>query len=62
MNEEIQKSQAVRLVDIFFLGPFMIYVAAKRLRGPERAILLTSGVLTILYNGRNYLDNQNRPR
>lgn len=51
------KSQAVRLVDVFLLGPFMLW-AAGRLEAPPwaRTTLAAAGALTILYNGRNYLE------
>jgi len=51
------KSQTVRLADVFFIGPLMIYGGArlradKPLWGWTLALL---GVGTIIYNGRNYL-------
>lgn len=51
------KSQAVRLVDVFLLGPFMMWMAGRS-SAPEwaRATLAAAGALTILYNGRNYLE------
>lgn len=58
--EEMQKSQAIRLWDVFFLGPFLIHIARKRLSGPGRSIMMASGILTIIYNGRNYLDNRKK--
>jgi hypothetical protein len=54
------KTQFVRLLDVFVLGPLMIYIAAQyRIREPQRTALLVSGVLTILYNGANYLSIRN---
>lgn len=52
------KSQAVRLVDVFLLGPFMVWYAARSTGAPEwaRAALTLAGVLTVTYNGRNYLE------
>ena len=54
------KSQWVRLVDIFILGPFLIWYALQTQsvvgEGPFLALLI-SGVLTILYNGMNYAGN-----
>ena len=50
------KSQAVRLLDVFVLGPGMIY--ASKFKGPPdwiRFALLVTGIATIIYNGRNYL-------
>ena len=57
---EISKSQNIRLLDVFFIGPFMIYISkkAKGLNKIESFTLLALGVATIYYNGRNYLDNK----
>jgi len=54
---EIGKPQVVRLWDVFFLGPFLVWggMYRSRLPKPARAIMVVSGVLTIWYNGRNYL-------
>lgn len=56
------KSQWVRLLDVFVLGPFMIWYALATVGchenslPPEAAlVLLISGVLTIAYNGFNWL-------
>lgn len=48
------KSQGVRLLDIFVLGPYMIYLSRK-LSPPHNTLLLISGIATIGYNLRNYL-------
>lgn len=50
------KAQSVRLVDVFVLGPLMVWYAGAS-RGPEwaRAALGVAGLLTIAYNGANYL-------
>jgi len=45
------KSQAVRLLDVFFVGPWMIRAG---IRGRDD-VLVALGVLTVLYNGANYL-------
>lgn len=54
------KSQYIRLLDVFVLGPFMIWYALQS-RGamPDVAvaIMFLSGILTIVYNGANYLGN-----
>lgn len=53
------ESQEVRLFDMFALGPFMIwYALASKKKGgmdkwPRRA-LFVSGVMTIIYNYKNY--------
>lgn len=50
------KSQAVRMVDVYALGPLMIYAAASRNpRLVARQALAFTGASTITYNARNYL-------
>ena len=57
MNE---KSQLVRLIDVFYIGPFLIFLSNKNtLSENNKRILLITGILTIIYNGRNYLKNYN---
>ena len=50
------KTQNVRLIDVFFLGPFLVWAAveAKTLPDWARVTLAVSGVLTTVYNGRNF--------
>jgi len=57
---EISKSQNIRLLDVFFIGPYMIYISkkAKGLSKLESFTLLVLGVATIFYNGKNYLNNK----
>ena len=57
---EISKSQNIRLLDVFFIGPYMIYISkkAKGLSNLESFTLLALGVATIFYNGKNYLSNK----
>lgn len=51
------KSQEVRLLDVFVLGPFMVWAGAQgRLPSWANAALVASGVATIAYNGKNYLE------
>lgn len=53
------KTQAVRLVDVFALGPFLIWAAwASRLPCAARVALAGSGAATIVFNGLNWLDNR----
>ena len=56
------KSQTVRLGDIFLFGPLMILGAINK-TPPKwmRAALVVIGVGTIAYNARNYLVNLNPP-
>lgn len=57
---EIQKSQIIRLIDIWLFGPAIIYtsVRAKSIHPLLKLALFYAGASTIYYNGRNYLDNQ----
>lgn len=49
------KSQRMRLADVFLLGPFMVWAGAQgRLPGWAKAVLIASGIATIVYNARNY--------
>ena len=57
---EISKSQNIRLLDVFFIGPYMIYISkkAKGISKLESFTLFALGVATIFYNGKNYLKNK----
>ena len=49
-------NQLVRIADVFLIGPFLIYVSSiKSLPKHIRVILFLIGILTIIYNGRNYI-------
>jgi hypothetical protein len=56
MNSEV-KAQPIRLLDVFVIGPLMIWGghaldgAGHKIAGP---VLATMGLTTIIYNGRNY--------
>lgn len=54
------KGQNVRLLDVFLLGPFMIFFGATATGVSELAktVMMISGIGTIIYNGRNYLKNR----
>ena len=55
-SKEIYQTQLVRLADVFFIGPILIYAATfKMLPMPLRLFLWIVGVLTIIYNGNNYI-------
>lgn len=62
LSREFSKGQAIRLLDVFAIGPTMIYVSivAEKVNPLLRGFLLISGVATVLYNGRNYLKVQER--
>lgn len=59
---EYQKSQRVRLYDMFLLGPFLVYIAMKKgaLTDWEKFGIGFIAITTILYNGRNYLKNREK--
>ena len=52
-----EKTQEIRLLDIFGLAPFMVWFGATATGVPQWAkfVMVISGILTALYNGRNYL-------
>ena len=51
------KSQTVRIIDVLLFGPMMIKISAK-MTGLDKQFLLIGGLLTIIYNGGNYLDSR----
>ena len=59
-KDKVSKSQPVRLVDIFLLGPFMIWfgLIATGVSVTFKVIMVISGIATVIYNGRNYLVNE----
>ena len=59
---EIQKSQELRLWDMFFLGPILVYAGSRKSNLPAwlRGTLVASGVLVVAYNGSNWLENRRR--
>ena len=54
---ELPSTQLIRLVDVFALGPTMVFAAAKI--APKHqvlgAFLFISGLSTILFNGINFV-------
>jgi hypothetical protein len=48
------KPQTVRIIDVLFLGPLMVY-ASVRLSGWQQQAMLISGLATIAYNAHNFL-------
>ena len=55
------KSQPIRLIDVFFLGPFMMYYGYKMKNEYKNSanLMILFGLLTILYNGYNFLNINN---
>ena len=49
--------QGVRMIDVFLLGPLMIWFAnaSKSMPNWSRAALAVSGVATILFNARGHM-------
>ena len=59
MNE-FQKSQNIRLFDVWVIGPYLIYLGIKgEINKTDKAILGLFGISTIFYNLNNYLRNKN---
>ncbi len=58
--DEYQKSQNIRLVDVFFIAPVCVYAGFKANEIPSwvRLSLVAIGVATFYYNGKNYLINK----
>jgi hypothetical protein len=56
--------QMVRLIDVFILGPAMIYLSirAKNVNVLVRSFVGFSGGMTILYNGLRYLQVEKMKR
>jgi hypothetical protein len=58
---EVQKSQAIRLADVFLIAPYLLYVSSKReLSELDRNLLFGLGVATLFYNAVNYIQNKNK--
>lgn len=57
MKECDVKGQTVRLVDVFALGPFMVWFGVKAEGVPKwaRATMVAGGVSTIAFNAYNFL-------
>ncbi len=55
-QDVIAKTQGVRLLDIFALGPLLVAAGASRGALPPamRGALVASGVLTVSYNAARY--------
>jgi len=51
------KGQFARVVDVIFLGPYMIYFAiiAKNVSILNSSLMISMGVITIIYNFKNFL-------
>lgn len=60
--EEFQKSQAVRVWDMIFVGPILIFagVTPSNLPSGLRFTITTIGIATIVYNANNYFKNESQ--
>lgn len=59
--EEFQKSQSVRLIDVFVIAPICVYAGVRYFKTMPKWLslsLITIGVATAVYNGKNFLINQ----
>jgi hypothetical protein len=58
--EEFQKSQAIRIIDVFVIAPICVYAGIKGNTLPKliQYSLIIIGVATFYYNGKNYLKNK----
>lgn len=57
--KDISNVQTIRIIDVFILGPLLIYAATqKSLPFWLRMSLLFFGIATILYNADNYIKNK----
>lgn len=57
-----EKSQLVRLMDVFVFGPLMIQASRRQPGKYFKAALFVIGLGTILYNGVNYLETQRKEK
>jgi hypothetical protein len=59
--QEFQKSQAIRIIDVFVIAPICVYAGIKGKTLPKliQYSLIIIGVSTFYYNGKNYLKNKN---
>jgi|APSaa5957512576_1039674.scaffolds.fasta_scaffold280472_1 hypothetical protein len=53
---EVVKTQRIRMIDVWVLGPLMLYAAHLLPKRHEltRVALAGTGIATIVYNWRNY--------
>lgn len=55
-----EKTQLVRLMDVFVFGPLMIQASRSQPGKYFKSALFLIGLGTILYNGVNYLETQKK--
>ena len=55
----MEKSQTVRLIDVFLIGPYLIFISQKKgLNNIDKQFLLVTGIATLFYNLSNYLERR----
>lgn len=64
MPNEVSKTQAVRVVDVLFVGPLMALggLALKKSQPALGATLMLLGLATTVYNAQNYTATKNLAR
>jgi hypothetical protein len=58
--DEYQKSQTIRLIDVFVIAPVLVYAGVKHRKDMSPMLsnaLILFGVATAYYNAKNYLIN-----
>lgn len=48
------KTQAIRLLDVFVIGPYLIWLGGRE-RGIHHPLLVGLGLATMIYNGVNWM-------
>ncbi len=58
-GDELQGAffQSARMVDVFLLGPFMVWYGLETSNMPDwaRGVMVVSGLMTMGFNSRNWL-------
>lgn len=49
------KGQPIRLIDIFLMGPFLIWAGSMMPDSAIKVLLIMAGIGTIVFNAHNYL-------
>lgn len=60
-NNQVQKTQYIRMMDVAIFGPLMIYTALGKT--PPKIVknsMVLIGIGTILYNGYNFWEQEKR--
>lgn len=57
---EIMKTNFIRFLDVFAIGPMMIYSAVESKNPVLRTGLVIVGLFTIVYNAQNFIESRKR--